>query len=165
MSIHDVCTLYAAGCLRNISSVSPWYPLVGIPIGVHSPHSARLGYPLRLKINMLTRPLPAFYCSEYMLAMDMLAESRLTFGQDQTVQPFAMLIERPKKCCSGASTLLLFVVNTLVRRALRQRTRYPLEGNVRTGQGQSPLTESVACQKNCHVFERTWWCLASRRCG
>ena len=30
MSVHDVCTLYAGDCLRSISSVSPWYPLVGI---------------------------------------------------------------------------------------------------------------------------------------
>jgi len=50
MSVHDACTLYAGGCLRNISSVAPWYPLVGIPIGVNSPHSARLGHPSRLKI-------------------------------------------------------------------------------------------------------------------
>ena len=41
MSVHDACALYAGGCLRNISSVSPWYPLIGIPIGVHSPRSAR----------------------------------------------------------------------------------------------------------------------------
>ena len=32
MSVHDACTLYAVGCLRNISSVSPWYPLIGIPM-------------------------------------------------------------------------------------------------------------------------------------
>jgi len=46
----QICTLYAGGCLRSISSVSPWYPLVGIPVGVHSPHSARLGHPSRLKL-------------------------------------------------------------------------------------------------------------------
>jgi len=69
MSVHDVCTLYAWGCLRGISSVSPWYPLVGIPIGVHSPHSARLGHPSRLKISTLARPLPAFNCSEEVFAM------------------------------------------------------------------------------------------------
>ena len=51
MSVHDVCTLYTGGCLRSISSVSPWYSLVDIPIGVHSPHSARLGHPSRLKIG------------------------------------------------------------------------------------------------------------------
>jgi len=70
----DVCTvytLYAGGCLRSISSVSPWYPLVGIPNGVHSPHSARLDHPSRLKIGTLAAPLPA--------VMDILAESKLTF--------------------------------------------------------------------------------------
>jgi len=93
MSVHDVCTLYAGGCLRNISSVSPWYPLVGIPIGVHSPssHSARLGHPSRLKIGTLARPVPAFNCGEEVFAMDILAESRLTFRQGHTVQPFAMV--------------------------------------------------------------------------
>jgi len=39
------------GCLRSISSVSTWYPLVGMPIGVHRPHSARLCHPSRLKIG------------------------------------------------------------------------------------------------------------------
>ena len=29
-------------CLRSITPVSPWYLLVGIPIGLHGPHSARL---------------------------------------------------------------------------------------------------------------------------
>jgi len=56
MSVHDACTLHAGGCLRNISSVSPWYPLVGIPIGVHGPHSATLGHPLRLKVGKLAEP-------------------------------------------------------------------------------------------------------------
>jgi len=65
MSVHDACTLYAGGCLRNTSSVSPWYPLIGIPIGVHSPHSARLGHPLRLKIDTLARPF-----SEEVFAID-----------------------------------------------------------------------------------------------
>ena len=42
MSIHDDCEytllLYAGGWLRSISLESPWYPLVGIPIGgVHAP--------------------------------------------------------------------------------------------------------------------------------
>ena len=32
MPVHDA--LYAGGCLRSISSVSRWYPLVGIPIAV-----------------------------------------------------------------------------------------------------------------------------------
>ena len=66
----------------------PWYPLVGIPIGVHSPHSARRGHPSRLKIGTLARPLPAFNCSEEVFAIDILAESRLTFCQGHTVQPF-----------------------------------------------------------------------------
>jgi len=91
MSVHDVCTLYAGGCLRNISSVSPWYPLVGIPIGVHSPYSARSGHPSRLKIDTLARPLPAFNCSEEIFAMDILVQSRFTFRQGHTVQPFAMV--------------------------------------------------------------------------
>jgi len=52
-----------------------------IPIGVHSPHSARLGHPSRLKIGTLARPLLAFNCSEEVFAMDILAESRLTFRQ------------------------------------------------------------------------------------
>ena len=64
MSVHDVCALYARGCLRSISSVSPWYPLVGIPIGIHSPHSARLGHPSPLKIGTLAIPLPAFNLSK-----------------------------------------------------------------------------------------------------
>jgi len=89
MSVHDACTLYAGGFLRSISSVSPWYPLVGIPVGVHSPHSARLGHPSRLKIDTLARPLPAF-CNEEIFAMDILAESRFTLRQGHTVQPFAM---------------------------------------------------------------------------
>jgi len=84
ISIHDVCTLYAGGCLRGISSVSPWYPLVGIPIGVHSPHSARLGHTSRLKIGMLAGPLPAFNCSEEVFAMDILAEDR---GEQTHVPP------------------------------------------------------------------------------
>jgi len=91
----DVCTrcLYTIcrGLSANISSVSPWYPLVGIPIGVHSPHSVRLGHPSRLKISTLARPLPAFNCSEEVFAMELLAESRLTFRQGHTVQPFAMV--------------------------------------------------------------------------
>ena len=89
MSVHDACTLYAGGCLRNIS--------VGIPIGVHSPHSARLGHPSRMKIDTLARPLPAFNCSEEALSMDILAESRFTFRQGHTVQPFAMV--SGKKVC------------------------------------------------------------------
>jgi len=75
MSVHDVCTLYAGSCLRSISSVFPWYPLVGIPIGVHSPHSARLGHPSRLKIGTLARLLPDFNFSEEVFAMDILAET------------------------------------------------------------------------------------------
>jgi len=35
------------GCLRSITPKYPWYPLEGIPIGVHGPHSARLGHPSR----------------------------------------------------------------------------------------------------------------------
>jgi len=85
MSVHDVCTertLYAGGCLRSISMVS---------IGRHpnwgtQPHSARLGHPSRLKIDTLARP----FCKE-VFAMDILAESRFTFRQGHTVQPFAMV--------------------------------------------------------------------------
>ena len=43
MSIHDVCTLHAGGC----GVVS----LVGIPIGVHGPHSARLGAVVRYSVT------------------------------------------------------------------------------------------------------------------
>jgi len=82
MSVHDACTLYAGGCRRNISSVSPWYPLVGIPIGVYSSHSARLGHPSRLKIDTLARP----FCSEEVFAMDILAESRFTFRQGHMIE-------------------------------------------------------------------------------
>ena len=67
-----------------------------VSIGRHpnwgtQPHSARLGHPSRLKIGTLARPLPAFKCSEEVFAMDILAESRLTFCQGHTVQPFAMV--------------------------------------------------------------------------
>jgi len=83
MSVHDVCTLLdAGGCLRSISSVSPWYPLVGIPIGVHSPHSVRLGHPSRLKIGTLATPLLAFNCT---MDIFILAESRLTFGHGHSL--------------------------------------------------------------------------------
>jgi len=94
MPVHHVCTLHAGGCLRSISSVSPWYPLVDIPIGVHSPHSATLGHPSRLKIGTLAGPLPAFNCSKEIFAMDILAESRLTFCQGLTVQPFTTVSGR-----------------------------------------------------------------------
>jgi len=92
MSVHYM----PGGCLHSISSVSPWYPLVlCVPInGVHDPHSARLGYPSHLKIGTLTGLLPALNCSEKVFAMDILAESRLTFRQghtDDTVQPSAMI--------------------------------------------------------------------------
>jgi len=112
MPVHDA--LYAGGCLRSISSVSPWYPLVGIPIGVHGPHSARLGHhPSRLKIGTLARPLPAFNCSEEVFAMDILAESRPTFRQGHTVQPFAMV--SGKQC-----------VVTKLRRVERKPNSWPL---------------------------------------
>ena len=65
--LHIICRALSA---QHLSSVSPWYPLVGIPIGVHSPHSARLGHPSHLKIGTLARPLPAFNCSEKVFAMD-----------------------------------------------------------------------------------------------
>jgi len=35
--------------------------------------------------------LPAFNCSEEVFAMDLMAESRLTFRQGHTVQPFAIV--------------------------------------------------------------------------
>ena len=64
------CTLHAGGCLRSTSSVSPWNPLVGIPIGIHSPHSARLGHPWRfnetegaLGGKILTQPLTLEHCT------------------------------------------------------------------------------------------------------
>jgi len=50
-----------------------------------------LGHPSRLKIGTLARPLPAFNCSEEVFAMDILAESKFTFRQGHTVQPFAMV--------------------------------------------------------------------------
>ena len=51
------------------------FPLVGIPIGVHSgPHSARLAYPSHLKIDTLAGALPAFNCSDEVFAMDILGE-------------------------------------------------------------------------------------------
>ena len=85
MSVHYMQGL-SAQHLVGVSMVS----LVGIPIGAHSPHSARLGHPSRLKIGTLA-PLPAFNCSEEVFAMHILAESRLTFRQGHTVQPFAMV--------------------------------------------------------------------------
>jgi len=80
MSVHymqGVVCATSRWCLHGIH----WDPLVGIPIGVHSPHSARLGHPSRLKIDTMARPLPAFNCSEEIFAMDILAESRFTFRQ------------------------------------------------------------------------------------
>jgi len=51
-----------------------------------------LGHPSRLKIDTLARPF-----SEEVFAMDILAESRFTFRQGHTVQPFAMA--SGKKVC------------------------------------------------------------------
>jgi len=79
MSVHDVCTQYAGGCLRGISSVSPWYPLVGIPIGVGTlPPLGQTGPSIAPENWYVGETLPAFNCSEEVFAMDILAESRLT---------------------------------------------------------------------------------------
>ena len=51
-----------------------------------------MGHPSRLKIDTLARPF-----SEEVFAIDILAESRFTFRQGQTVQPFAMV--SGKKVC------------------------------------------------------------------
>jgi len=68
MSVHDVCTLYAGGCASQLGYV-------------RSPHPGRLDHPSRLKIGTLAGLLPVFNCSEFVFAMDMLAESRFTFRQ------------------------------------------------------------------------------------
>ena len=64
-----------------------------ISVEVHGPHSARsrLGHSSRLKIGTLGGLLSAFNCSEYVFAMDMLAESRLAFRQGHAVQPWQWL--------------------------------------------------------------------------
>ena len=67
-----------------------------VSIGRHAnwgtqPPIGRLGHPSRLKIGTLAGPLPAFNCSDEVFAMDVLAESRLTFRQGLIFQPFAMV--------------------------------------------------------------------------
>ena len=92
MSIYDVCTLYAGGCLRNLFGVSMVsigrHPSWGTqsPLGQTGPSITPENWYVHL-----ARPLPAFNCSEEVFAMDILAESRLTFRQGYTVQPFAMV--------------------------------------------------------------------------
>jgi len=89
MFVHYMQGVVCAASLRCLHG-----PLVGIPIGVHTHHSARIGHPTRLKIGTLAEPLPAFGCSEEVFAMDILilAESRLSFRHGHTVQPFAFMI-------------------------------------------------------------------------
>ena len=92
----DVCTRCLYTICRGLSA-QHLVCVSMVSIGRHpnwgtQPPLGRLGHPSRLKIDTLARPF-----SEEVFAIDILAESRFTFRQGHTVQPFAMV--SGKKVC------------------------------------------------------------------
>ena len=181
----NACTRCLYTICRGLSaqhlSVSPWYPLVGIPIGVHSPHPTRLGHPSRLKIITLAGLLPAFNCSGEIFAMDILAESRLTFRQGLTVQLSQWLVVNrcvvTKTCRKKAklvATPLESFGNLRLKRSVpssmssrfrpdpTKRTKVPAIPWRRGQSSASPHAPQSQCQ--CHTID-TWCRLLSAPTG
>jgi len=131
---------------------------------------------MRLKPGTLVGPLPTVDCSENVFAMDVLMESRFTYRQSQTVQPFAMVgvmqVGRYKTCRKKAKPVAV----SLELLAGNWRFKRNLSSSCRLGSGQSPPKQATvsatpqqrgqgnaaqrASQPLCsdpHVFVRPLW--------